>query len=99
MRWQLAAGALEFVGNTALVYTLLTVGRRPWPSIALKQLATVAAIYAGTNCFYAAAYVGRLTGSFEWWDTPPEKVVLAVQVGSMWALLLTGIEAVVAARE
>ena len=99
MRWQLAAGALEFVGNVALVYTLLTVGRRPWPSIALKQLATVAAIYAGTNVFYAAAYIGRQTGSFEWWDTPPEKVVLAVQVGSMWALLLTGIEAVVAARE
>jgi hypothetical protein len=99
MRWQLAAGALEFVGNAALVYTLLTVGRRPWPSIALKQLATVAAIYAGTNVFYAAAYIGRLTGSFEWWDTPPEKVVLAVQVGSMWALLLTGIEAVVAASE
>ena len=99
MRWQLAAGVLELVGNAALGYTLLTVGRRPWPSIALKQLATVAAIYAGTNCFYAAAYIGRLTGSFEWWDTPPEKVVLAVQVGSMWALLLTGIEAVVAARE
>jgi hypothetical protein len=99
MRWQLAAGVLELVGNAALVYTLLTVGRRPWPSIALKQLATVAGIYASTNVFYATAYIGRLTSTFELWDTPLEKVVLAAQVGSMWAMLLTGIEAVAAARE
>lgn len=99
MRWQLAAAGLELAGNATLVVALIVVGRRPWPSIALKQLATVAGIYASTNVFYATAYIGRLTGTFELWDTPPEKVVLAAQVGSMWAMLLTAIEAVAAAHE
>ena len=99
MRWQLAAAGLELAGNATLVVALIVVGRHPWPSIALKQLAAAAAVYASTNVFYSIAYVGRLLERFEWWDTPVESFVEVVQVGSMWALLVTGIESVVAAHD
>ena len=99
MTWNFTAGLVELLGNLALVVALVTVGSRPWPYHALKRLAAVTALYASTNVFYAVAYLGRITNSWEIWDTAVESVVLNVQVFSMWAMLIFGIESVVAANE
>lgn len=97
--WHLGAATLEAGGNTLLIVALAAVGRRPWPSIALKQLAAVTAVYAATNVFYSAAHIGRTLDVFDWWGTTAETVARTTQIGSMWAMLLAGIEAVVAARD
>ncbi|MCH1580876.1 MAG: hypothetical protein L7S55_09235 [Luminiphilus sp.] len=95
MSWKLFAGSVEFIGNATLVVVILMIGLHKWPHNALKRLAAALAVYASTNMFYAAAYVGRLTERWQWWDTPVEKAVVNIQVFSMWALLLFGIEALV----
>lgn len=99
MSWNLLAGGVELVGNMALVSVLVYVGLSPWPNRSLKRLAIALSIYALTNVFYATAYIGRVTESWEWWGTAFEKTVLNIQVFSMWALLVTGIEALVDANE
>lgn len=99
MNWQLGAACIELFGNAALVVSLAVGGARVWPSVGLRRLAAVAAVYAATNVFYAAAYVGRTTNSWEIWDTPVEAGVYHVQIVSMWALLLTGILSLVNARD
>lgn len=93
------AAWIEAVGNSMLIGALMHVGRRAWPLISLKQLAACAAVYAFTNLFYSLAYIGRELDLWAWWGTPAETFVRAVQIGSMWAMLLTGIESVVAARD
>lgn len=95
----LGAAWLEAGGNALLIVALVTVGRQPWPLIALKMLAAVAAVYCATNVFYSLAYVGRELELWQWWDTPTEAVVRVVQIGSMWAMLAAGVEALVAARD
>lgn len=97
--WHIAAATLEAAGNAALVVVLVAAGRRPWPLIALKMLVAAVIAYASTNLFYSLAYIGRETDLFAWWDTPAEKTVRFVQIGSMWAMLATGLETVVAARD
>ena len=99
MSWDLLAGCVELVGNMALVSVLVHVGLSPWPNRSLKRLAIALAIYALTNVFYAAAYIGRVTETWNWWDTAFEKTVLNIQVFSMWAMLVAGIEALVDNRE
>lgn len=98
MSWRLVAGCVEFIGNLALVATLALTGWRRWPSNALRLLVSVVGVYALTNVFYAAAYIGRTTSRWEWWDTPVEAVVYQLQVATMWGMLLTGINAVAASR-
>lgn len=95
----LGAAWLEAGGNASLIVALLTVGRQPWPFIALKMLAAVTAVYCCTNVFYSLAHVGRELELWQWWDTPAEAVVRLVQIGSMWAMLTAGIESLVAARD
>lgn len=99
MSWNLFAGCVELVGNVTLVAVLVHVGLSPWPNWSLKRLSIALSIYALTNVFYAGAYIGRVTESWEWWDTAFEKTVLNIQVFSMWAMLVAGIEALVDARE
>ena len=93
------AAWVEAAGNMALIGALVHVGRRAWPYVSLKQLAACAAVYAMTNVFYSFAYIGRELDLWALWGTPIETGVRTVQIGSMWAMLLTGIESVVAARE
>jgi hypothetical protein len=99
MSWNLFAGCVELVGNVALVSVLVYVGLSPWPNQSLKRLAIALSIYSLTNVFYATAYIGRVTETWNWWGTAFEKTVLNIQVFSMWALLVTGIEALVDANE
>ena len=99
MSWELLAGYTELVGNVTLLVVLGFVGVAVWPSRALKHLAASVALFTSTNVFYAAAYIGRLTESWSWWDTPTERFIYNVQVFSMWALLIAGIETVISSHE
>lgn len=99
MSFELLAASTELFGNALLVVALVAVGTHPWPFHALRRLASVAAVYAATNCFYATAYVGRTTGTWEIFDTPVQQGVYHIQIFSMWAMLIFGIESVAAARE
>lgn len=99
MSWELFAGCVELVGNMTLLVVLASIGFAAWPGRALKLLAGAIGIFSSTNVFYAGAYIGRLTGSWEWWGTPVEGVIYQVQVFSMWALLIAGIGTVVTSYE